>query len=109
MNLPDFVRFADFICGFLSSICKFQKGKAMLRQIGINRDFEEQRLDGVSCITLKKFMNDWARVYQKDDMVRYEHHLKLNITLEDAFNSLQLLTQAPATNGIKPDERRDVA
>lgn len=109
MSLPDFFRFADFITGFLSPVCNFQKNKALLRQIGINRDFEELRLEGVSCITVKKFLNDWCRIYQHDGVVRYEHHLKLEITLEDAFNSLQLLTFAPNVNGVRPDERRDVA
>ena len=98
LSLQEFIRFTDFVRGFLNPICSFEKNKALLRQIGINRDFEEQRLDGVSSITIKKFLNDWCRVYQHNDVVRHEHHLKLEITLEDAFNSLQLLTYAP-TNG----------
>lgn len=105
MSLSDFYRFSDFISGFLNPICKFEKNKAMLRQIGLNRDFEEQQLEGVSCITLKRFLNDWCRVYQHDDVVRYEHHLKLDISLEDAFNSLSLLTFVPRNgNGVDNSE-----
>lgn len=109
LPFPEFCRYCDFLTGYFQPITSFKRRDVMMKQVGINRDFEEQQLDGVSCITLHKFMNDWARVYQKDDLVRYEHHLKLEITLEDAFNSLQLLT-TPTTNGnVKPDERRDVA
>jgi len=107
MGLTDFFRFADFISGFLSPICKFQKNKAVLKQIGLNRDFEELQMEGVSCISVKKFLNDWCRIYQHQGVVRYEHHLKLDISLEDAFNSLQLLTYSPM-NGNRPDEHRDV-
>lgn len=99
MSLSDFFRFTDFISGFLMPICSFDKSRALLRQIGLNRDFEEMRLDGVSCITVRKFLNDWVRVYQHGDVVRYEHHLKLDITLEDAFNSLSLLTFSSFRNG----------
>lgn len=99
MSFSDFVRFNDFLKGFLNPICEFEKSKAIVKQIALNRDFEELEMSGVSCITLKKFENDWCRIYQKDDIVRFEHHLKLEITLEDTFNSLQLLTYAPQLNG----------
>ena len=111
MSMPDFFRFYDFMRGLLNPVCNFERNKVMVRQVALNRDFEELVLDGVSSVTLKRFMNDWCRIYQHDDVVRYEHHLTLDITLEDAFNSLQLLTGSPDvkySNG-KPDERRDVA
>lgn len=108
LSLPDLFRFYDFLRGLMNPVCSFERNKIMLRQIALNRDFWEQQTDGFTSITLKKFLNDWCRIYQHDDKVRYEHHLKLEITLEDAFNSLQLLTYAPS-NGVKPDERRDVA
>jgi len=101
MVFPEFVAFCNFLSGYLQPISPFKKRNVVMTQIGVGRDFETQQMEGVTCITLHKFMNDWARIYQKEDgRVRYEHHLKLNITLEDAFNSLQLLTQAPQTNGF---------
>ena len=109
LSLPDFVRFCDFLGGFFQPIILFKSRDVLVRQIAIARDFWEQELSGVSCITLHKFKNDWARIYQHEDFVRYEHHLTLNITLEDAYNSLQLLTYVPNNNGVnRPDERRDV-
>ena len=111
LSFPGFCSLCDYLSGYMQPISPFKKRNVMMKQVGVNRDFEEERLEGVSCITLHKFLNDWARIYQKENGVRYEHHLKLNITLEDAFNSLSLLTQNPISNGFskKPDERRDVA
>jgi len=111
MSYPEFIRFGDFLSGFFQPIIIFKNREVMIRQVALNRDFWEQELSGVTCITFHKFRNDWCRVYQRNDgRVRYEHHLTLDITLEDAFNSLQLLTGSPDIkigNG-KPDERRDV-
>lgn len=110
LTLPDFIRFCDFLCGFFQPIILFKYREVLVRQIAVSRDFWEQELSGVSCITLHKFRNDWTRIYQHDSFVRYEHHLTLDITLEDAFNSLELLTFSPRVNGYgnRVDERRDV-
>lgn len=111
MVLPDFFRFYDFMRGLFNPVCIFERNRILVRQVALARDFEELTLDGVSSITLKRFMNDWCRVYQHEDVVRFEHHLTLDITLEDAFNSLQLLTGSPDVKYVngRPDERRDVA
>ena len=111
MCYPDFVRFGDFLSGYFQPIIVFKNREVMVRQVALGRDFWEQELSGVTSITLHKFRNDWARVYQREDgRVRYEHHLTLDMTLEDAFNSLQLLTGSPDVKYLngKPDERRDV-
>ena len=111
LNFIEFGLMCEFLNGFLSPISPFTKREVMLVQIGTGRDFWEQELDGVTSITLHKFVNDWARIYQKKDgRVRYEHHLKLRVTLEDAFNSMGLLTSVSSyeSNGKKlsdEDER----
>ena len=111
MVYPEFIRFGDFLSGFFQPIIVFKNREVLVRQIALNRDFWELELSGATSITLHKFRNDWCRIYQREDgRLRYEHHLTLDITLEDAFNSLQLLTGFPEvkySNG-KPDERRDV-
>lgn len=110
MSYPDLIRFGDFLSGLFQPIIVFKNREVIVKQVALNRDFWELELSGVSSITFHKFRNDWCRIYQHNDVVRYEHHLTLDITLEDAFNSLQLLTghsNVSFSNG-KPDERRDV-
>lgn len=99
LSFQDFVRFGDFLSGFFQSVMLFKSNEVLVRQVALNRDFWELNLDGVRSVTLHRFRNDWARVYQRHDgCVRFEHHLCLDITLDDAFNSLSLLT-SPSGNG----------
>jgi len=114
ISYPEFVRFGDYLSGYFQQIFVFKHREVMITQVAMARDFEELQLYGVKCVTFHKFKNDWARIYQRENgVVRYEHHLTMNITLEDAYNSLQLLTQVPerkpVLNGFKPDTLEDVA
>jgi hypothetical protein len=112
-NLPltyeEFCSFCNFFDGYFEPYF-FTNSNAYVTQLGMGKDFEEMHLDGVTCIRLHKFKNDWCSIYEKEDgRVRFEHHLKLNITLEDAINIMSLISTPPRylhSNG--PDERRDV-
>jgi len=111
LGFRDMCRLLDFLEGFLSRIVVFNHSKIRVVQVGVSKDFRSLRLDGVSCITLHKYLNDWARVYYKEDrgVVRFEHHLTSNLSLKEALDTLEVLTSPPVRYGIdRPDERRDV-
>jgi hypothetical protein len=92
------VRLCSYLNGFLSTI---KPEDIMVRQIGVAKDFQSLRMDGVSSITLHKFMNDWSKIYYKETIgaVRIERHLTVNLSLEQAMNTLFLLNSPPMTNG----------
>jgi len=92
LTLQDFLRCLDYLDGFFSDIVLFKRSEVQVRQIGIARDFEHLRLEGVSSVSLRKFVNDWCQIYNKNKGVRMEHHLTLKMSLEDAINSLSILT-----------------
>jgi len=69
-------------------------------------------MEGVSCISLHKFVNDWSKIYYKQDIsaVRVERHLTCSLQLDEALNTLAVLNGSPRVNGfVREDERRDVA
>jgi hypothetical protein len=109
LSYPEFCSFCDFLDGFFEPYY-FTKNNAYLIQVGMGKDFEEMHLDGVTCIRLHKFKNDWCSIYENDEgRVRFEHHLKLNITLEDAINIMSLITTPPRyLHNNVPDEKKDV-
>jgi len=111
---PDMVRLCSFLNGFLSSL---KPEGIMVRQIGVAKDFQSLRMDGLSSITLHKFMNDWSKIYYKQSIgaVRIERHLTANISLESAMNTLfllnnpHLLNNPPSNgNGHREDTFEDV-
>jgi len=98
--LNDFLRCLDWLNGFFEPVTPFRKRNVSLVQVGVARDFEQLRMEDVGCISLRKFVNDWCQVYYKKEIgaTRFEHHLtftKPKLTLEEAVNSLMLLTYAP--------------
>jgi len=109
LTYAEFCSFCDFLDGFFEPYC-FIKNNAYVVQLGIGKDFEELHMDGVTCIRLHKFKNDWACIYENEDgRVRFEHHLKLNISLEDAINIMSLISTPPSyLHSNTTDERRDV-
>lgn len=111
INYLDFCNILNFLNGFLHRWTPFDKKEVRLKEVGIGKDYKQLRLDGVTCISLHKFTNAWSRIYYKDDIeaTRFEHHINCEMTLDDAIRSFQLLDGTPTPNGIKPDERRDVA
>ena len=98
LSYPDMVRLCSYLNGFLSTI---KPEDIMVRQIGVAKDFQSLRMDGVSSITLHKFMNDWSKIYYKETIgaVRIERHLTVNLSLEQAMNTLFLLNSPSMTNG----------
>lgn len=111
-GLLDFSHWLDWLNGFFDPLL-FSRKEMWVRQIGYGRDFRVLRLEGVSSVSLQVMMNVWSQVYQKGDMVRFEHHMtfpKTTVDIDAVARSLMLLTTPMAeTNSVKPDDRRDVA
>lgn len=102
--LNDFLRLLDWLNGFFEPVTPFKRRNVSLVQVGVARDFEQLRMEDVGCISLRKFVNDWCQIYYKEEIgkTRFEHHLTFKdpvLTLEEAVNSLMLLTYAPLNNG----------
>jgi hypothetical protein len=114
LSLPEFDNILIFLDGYLEEIAPFNDRKVVrLKEVGVAKDFKELRLDGVKSVSLRAFHNAWTRIYYKDDqqLTRVEHHLVLDMPLDDALKSLSILT-TPVNyinqlNG-KIDEKRDV-
>lgn len=83
MDFSAMYRFKEYISGFLSPVCDFSD--ARVREIGINKDFRELRLEGVSSLSLRVFMNAWSRIYYKETIgaVRVEQHWVGSISFHD--------------------------
>jgi hypothetical protein len=110
LSYPEFVGFCKFLDGFFEPF-HFDRSDMYMVQVGVGKDYNELELDGLKSVRLHKFANDWAAIYQKEDgRVRFEHHLKLNLGLDDALNLLDILTTPPPRygNGCHEDERKDV-
>lgn len=110
----DYFEFRDIynrINGYLDCINPFVN--ECVSQIGINKDFKEFDLDGVSSLRLKDFSNAWFQIYRKESVqcIRFECHLnpKPKLDLRDAYTILESFSR-PVSNGYvhKEDERRDV-
>ena len=112
ISYEEFCSFCDFMDGYLEPYF-FTRSNAYVTMIGIGKDYEELHLDGLKAIRLHKFKNDWCSIYEREDgRVRFEHHLKLNITLEDAINIMSLISTPPRyahQNNSKEDDYKDVA
>ena len=109
LTYPEFCSFCDFLDGYFEPYF-FTRNNAYVTQLGIGKDFEELHLDGLTCIRLHKFKNDWCSIYENEDgRVRFEHHLKLDIDLEDVINIMSLISTPPRyLHNNNPDEKRDV-
>lgn len=111
LTYEEFCSFCDFMDGYFEPFY-FTRNNAYVTQLGMGKDFEEMHLDGITCIRLHKFKNDWCSIYENEDgRVRFEHHLKLNISLEDAINIMSLISTPPRfvhDNISKEDEKKDV-
>jgi len=95
LSYPEFLSLLSYLDGFLDAITPFKDRKVVrLKEIGLAKDFKELRLEGVKSVSLRAFMNAWSRIYYKDDMdaTRVEHHLVLEMPLDDALKSLSILT-----------------
>jgi hypothetical protein len=111
LSYPDMVRCYEFLKGFFEPVFVLHGSLVFVRQVGLCRDFQELRLEGLSSVSLHKFMNDFARAYQKDGVVRFEHHLTLDLSLSDAFEALKSITCVPSPVSVvrvNGDEFKDV-
>ena len=62
----------------------------------------------MSSVSLKNFKNAWARIYYHHNLkaTRFEHHLNLEMTLDDALKSLSILTN-PINYTFKSESEDD--
>jgi hypothetical protein len=94
LGLHDWIRLLNWFNGFFDPIL-FDSKDMFVRQIGFARDFRMLRLEGVSSISLQVMTNIWTQAYQKDELVRFEHHMsfpKLYLNVDDVTRSLLLIT-----------------
>jgi hypothetical protein len=100
-------RLNEYLKGFLSGISDFTDVK--VREIGINKDFRELRLEGVSSVMLKSFMNAWSRIYYKETIgaVRVETHWTGTIDFQDVILLIAKVNALPEKQ--KKDDKWDDA
>lgn len=116
LNYPDFELLLSYLDGYFSDVIPFKDRRVVkLKEVGLAKDFKELRLDGVKSVSLRAFKNAFARIYYKDDqnLTRVEHHLVLDMSLDDALKSLSILTtpvnySKQLMETVKEDDRRDV-
>jgi len=98
LTYPEFVRLLDYLSGVLDPLTPFDRREAKLVQVGVAKDYKKLRLEGVSSVKLQKFLRDWSQIYYKEDIraTRIEHHMTVKMPLDEALNTLELLT-SPAT------------
>jgi len=110
LSYPEFCNLLNFLTGYLEPVTPFNRRDVRLVQVGIAKDYRDLRMEGVSCISLHKFVNDWSKIYYKSDIgaTRIERHLTCNLRLDDALNTLSVLNGG---NGYirREDERSDIA
>lgn len=95
LSYPEFELLLSFLDGFFQEVAPFKDRRVVrLKEVGLAKDFKELRLEGVKSVSLRAFKNSWCRLYYKDDqnLIRVEHHLVLDMSLDDALKSLSILT-----------------
>jgi hypothetical protein len=95
LSYPEFELLLSFLDGFFQDIAPFKDRRVVrLKEVGLAKDFKELRLEGVKSVSLRAFKNAFARIYYKDDqnVTRVEHHLVLEMSLDEALKSLSVLT-----------------
>jgi len=110
LSYPEFCNLLNFLSGYLEPITPFKHRNVRLVQVGIAKDYYDLRMEGVSCISLHKFVNDWSKIYYKGDIgaTRVERHLVCNLRLDEALNTLSVLNPPKVNGSYREDERRDV-
>lgn len=83
MDFSSMYRFREYMRGLLSPVSDLSDAK--IREIGLNKDFRELRLEGISSMSLHVFMNAWSRIYYKESIgaVRVETHWVGSISFQD--------------------------
>jgi len=85
--------------------------KERIVQFGMAKDFRMVRMEGVSSITLRSFLSNWWRVYNKESLgvTRVEQHLRCDVPVETFIGLFERMFLPVNGNGNRPDEGRDVA
>ena len=116
VSYDEFELLLSFLDGYFEEIAPFKDRRVVrLKEVGLAKDFRELRLEGVKSVSLRAFKNAWARIYYKDDqqLTRVEHHLALDMSLDEALKSLSVLTTPVNYRDVvlkgMVDEKRDVA
>jgi len=94
-SFTDFVRWLEWLNGFFVPLL-FKKSEMFVRQIGFNRDFKLLRIDGAKSVSLKLMQNVWSQAYQKENILRFEHHAtfpQLTVDLDSLVKSLLLINE----------------
>lgn len=71
------ISFNTWLIGYFKG-CKIE-----VRNIGINRDLPNIKLEGIQCVTIQEFNNVLYRVYNKGNFLRIEHHYSGHVNLMD--------------------------
>lgn len=105
LTFVDLMNLVNHLKGFFSVISDFEP--AMVRQIGLNKDFKELRVTGMSSMSLHAFMNAFSQIYNKEriGVMRVETHWVGSISFQDALLMLASISLPPVEK--KEDESRD--
>jgi hypothetical protein len=109
MDFSAMFRFREYIKGVLSPVSDFSD--ARVREIGINKDFRELRLEGISSMSLHVFMNAWSRIYYKESIgaVRVEQHWVGSISFEDVVELIGKINAPVVRERVKRVDKWDDA
>ncbi len=109
LGYVELIRLKEYLHGFLHNIADFRN--VMVRQAGVNKDYRQLRLEGISSVSLRVFTNALSRIYYKESIgaVRIEQHWKGKINFEDVI-SLIASVNAPRqfVKQVKGQEKLDV-
>lgn len=73
------ISFNSWLMGYFDG-CKIE-----VRNIGVNRDLPNIKLEGIQCFTIQEFDNVLYRVYNKGNSLRIEHHCSGAVNLLDVL------------------------
>lgn len=75
----EIISFNSWLIGYFDG-CKIE-----VRNIGINRDLPNIKLEGIQCVTIQEFDNVLYRAYNKGNSLRIEHHYSGAVNLIDVL------------------------
>jgi hypothetical protein len=87
LNYQEFKQFKSWLEGRFGN--SFILGEPELIQVGLNRDYQELRMDGCNSLKLQKWENAWSQIYNKAErLLRVETHISTRIDLNEALDIL---------------------
>jgi hypothetical protein len=83
-ELRDILKFSQGVVDFIGPFADQR-----VIQFGMAKDLREIRMEGATCITLRAFLNNWFRVYNKERLgiTRVEQHIRCDVPV-DVFVSM---------------------